>query len=160
MHKFLHIVRGISGSGKSTLAKAIAAKLQCSIVEADMYHIDSDGIYRFKAEKIGHAHNWCQTEVKNQLDLGNSVVVSNTFTTAKELVPYVKMVLRHPTFRLVISEPPTPWRYDVDECFKRNTHNVPLEVLKAQRARWFVLPEGEYEAQVLLERVKGITHVA
>lgn len=58
--KELFLLRGLPGAGKSTLAKTIGGKH----FEADMYFI-KDGEYKFEADKLKMAHNWCaiQTQI-------------------------------------------------------------------------------------------------
>jgi tRNA uridine 5-carbamoylmethylation protein Kti12 len=54
-NKILYIVRGIPGSGKTTFAKS----LNCPVFEADMFFVNSQGIYNFDYTKIKDAHAWC-----------------------------------------------------------------------------------------------------
>jgi predicted kinase len=84
--KELILVRGIPGSGKSTFAKLLGG----IHFEADMYFIDNfTQEYRFDIEKLKNAHRWCQNNVEDRMSFGRDrIVVSNTFTTEKELQPY------------------------------------------------------------------------
>jgi uridine kinase len=82
----LYLVRGLPGSGKSTLARRLDA--DC-IFEADQYMME-DGVYVFKPEKLHYAHSKCLQETINELSSGWIVAVANTFTTGKELAPYIK----------------------------------------------------------------------
>lgn len=79
----LILVRGLPGSGKST----IAGKLDSCHMEADQYFM-VNGEYRFDASKLKQAHEWCQEKTREALKAGFNAVVSNTFTTIKELRPY------------------------------------------------------------------------
>ena len=119
------LIRGIPGSGKSTLAKFLLSQMYGKHLEADMY-FDRDGMYQFDATKLGAAHGWCQAEAAHYLEKGINVVVSNTFTTAKELKPYFAMAK---TFGIV------PEVILCQNCFK-NEHNVPDETLKRMRDRF------------------------
>lgn len=83
----LILIRGIPGSGKSTYAKQYFNNH--IHLEADMYFIQPDGSYDWTAEQLGKAHSWCLETTKIMLNNGQDVVVSNTFTTLKELNPYV-----------------------------------------------------------------------
>lgn len=85
----LHIFRGLPGSGKSTEAK----KLDIPHYEADMYHM-VDGKYKFDASKLGFAHDCCKNAVEYSLNNDKDCVVSNTFTTKKEIAPYVEIAKR------------------------------------------------------------------
>jgi predicted kinase len=84
----LILVRGLPGSGKSTLASQLR---NFAHLEADMYFIDEHGEYRFDASKLSRAHQWCQQQTFAYLKASFPVVVSNTFTTQKELQPYLDM---------------------------------------------------------------------
>jgi predicted kinase len=87
----LIIIRGLPGSGKTTLASVIATDNNFEHYEADMFFIDVNGKYKFDRSNIRQAHEWCQTSTKHALAEGKSVIVSNTFTTVKELKPYFQM---------------------------------------------------------------------
>ncbi len=121
----LTLVRGLPGSGKSTYAKS----LNIFHVEADMYFI-RNGKYTYNREDIGYAHSWCYetfTEaIVNLLD----VVVSNTFTTKKEIEQYI-------TFAEL---------YDCDYQIITLTsnfgsaHGVPKETVNRMKQRWEDVP--------------------
>ena len=83
----LTLVRGIPGSGKSTLAKALTEGSDAVHLETDMFWM-VDGEYKFDINRLREAHEWCRTETRKHLKSGMDVVVSNTFTTIKELRPY------------------------------------------------------------------------
>jgi predicted kinase len=120
----LYILRGISGSGKSTLAKKLKT-LAMTHYEADMFFM-KDGLYVFDASKLALAHAWCQESVENDLMYKMDVIVSNTFTTIKEMKPYFEMAKAENTQVQVIT---------CQSAFK-NVHNVPEEVLQKQAARF------------------------
>ena len=81
----LYIFRGLPGSGKSTAAKMLGIPH----AEADMFFM-RDGQYVFDASLLGAAHAHCKRTVELMLDDGDAVV-SNTFTTMKELKPYLEL---------------------------------------------------------------------
>lgn len=92
----LHIIRGISGSGKSTLARVMLNDFQRRDVaavwyEADHYFTTSDGQYLWDGNKIRDAHQWCMSSTQKALSNNLQVIVSNTFTTKRELAPYFEM---------------------------------------------------------------------
>src|SRR5687768_3587586 len=87
----LIIIRGIPGSGKSTMAQKLLNSNEVDVhIEADMYHV-VDGVYEWNAKNVHDAHIWCQNHTYMELANNKRVVVSNTFTTIKELKPYFEI---------------------------------------------------------------------
>jgi ABC-type oligopeptide transport system ATPase subunit len=137
----LFSIEGNIGSGKSTLAINL-----CDLVdndwgtvenmkqpmllsrhyEADMYFEDAQGNYNFDATKLHQAHTWCHNKTREALEQNRTVVVSNTFTTKKELKPYFDMAKE---FDIV------PIVYLAQNQFN-NVHNVPADKLQAMRDRF------------------------
>lgn len=85
----LVLIRGLPGSGKSTIAKALSL-IGYEHYEADMFFV-SDGRYVYDADHVRDAHAWCRRMTRDALAHGQYVVVSNTFTRASELAPYLVM---------------------------------------------------------------------
>lgn len=56
-------------------------------LEADQYFY-KEGVYNFDATKLHQAHQQCLMEARECLEGFHSIIVSNTFTTRKELQPY------------------------------------------------------------------------
>ena len=121
----LVIVRGLPGSGKSTLAAELAHASEGTHLEADMF-FEVDGDYKFDATKLYQAHTWCLAETRAQMKMGNPVIVSNTFTTKKELKPY---------FDLAHEFGHNPVVYLAQNQFK-SIHGVPEETMAKMRARF------------------------
>lgn len=118
----LYIIRGLPGSGKSTLAKAfIYAGIADEHYEADMYFM-VDNKYVFDPTKLSKAHKWCLNKVLAALLDGKNVVVSNTFSTKKEVRPYTIL----------------GFEYEIFECTENygSIHNVPQETIDRMKARW------------------------
>lgn len=124
------LVRGLPGSGKSTVAH--------SLVGFDFFHYETDqfwmvdGEYKFDMSRIKEAHQWCQDEVRKCLTNGFSPIVSNTFTTQKEMMPYFQMAK-------VFGIKP-----NVILCQSNfgNIHNVPTDALVRMAERFeYDLPE-------------------
>lgn len=128
----LILVRGIPGSGKSTLAQRLVTLNRhvhrCSVehYEADMYFLDEQGNYNFDAERLVVAHGWCLRKTREGLERGGTVIVSNTFTTKRELKPYFNLAKE---FGIV------PVVYLAQNQFN-NVHNVPADKLQAMRDRF------------------------
>lgn len=119
----LVLVRGLPGSGKSTMARELT-ELGLRHFETDTFFVDSKGVYRFDATKLGVAHKWCQDEVKAHLESGGRAVVSNTFTQKWEAQSYLDMVdPSEVEIMVAIGE----WG---------NLHGVPLEAIQRMKDRW------------------------
>jgi tRNA uridine 5-carbamoylmethylation protein Kti12 len=132
--KQLILVRGIPGSGKSTLARNLCDLVDNTMsntvlsrhYEADMYFEDEQGNYNFDAFKLALAHGWCLRKTREALEENRTVIVSNTFTTIKELKPYFALAKE---FFIV------PVVYLAQNQFN-NVHNVPAEKLEQMRNRF------------------------
>ena len=120
----LTLVRGLPGSGKSTLAEILAHSLDRG------YHLETDQFwgeeYKFDISRIQEAYQWCQDETGLFLYRGRSVVVSNTFTTKKELRPYFEIAKE---FSIVPQVILCQGQYG-------NIHNVPQNTLDRMKARF------------------------
>jgi AAA domain len=125
MNKKLVLIRGMPGSGKSTIAAAMDTELDSIHLEADMYFMFG-GKYNFDAGLLHRAHMWCQEETDRYLKQDYVVVVSNTFTTIKELRPY---------FDIALSNGILPAVYLAQNQFK-NIHDVPQESLDRMKRRF------------------------
>lgn len=85
------LIRGLPGSGKSTLARKMLNFHEKTIhLEADMYFTNNRGEYNWNAEYVHEAHRWCQDTARICLNMGYNVIVSNTFTTLKEMQVYLE----------------------------------------------------------------------
>ena len=132
----LTLIRGIPGSGKSTLAKILAAHSGGKHIEADMFFVDDDGNYNWTADRIADAHAWCQESTRKFLRAGHDVVVSNTFTTHKELKPY---------FDIALGFDITPVIITMQNNFG-NVHDVPVEAIDRMKNRF------QYDVRELFEK--------
>jgi predicted kinase len=119
----LVLIRGLPGSGKSTIAKNLIGWYWH--VETDQFWMDGDE-YKFDMSRIKEAHQWCQDKTKSMLNMGQSVVVSNTFTTAFELLPYFDIAKEFGIKPQVL----------LAQGQFGNIHNVPDEVLAKMAARF------------------------
>jgi predicted kinase len=136
MNKELYLLRGLPGAGKSTLAGALGG----THLEADMYHIDKNGVYDWKPEKVKDAHKWCQYYVEKAMTWDehpeiefisagvSKIVVSNTFTQEWEMQPYYDLA-KHYGYRVfsIIVE---------NRHGGVNEHNVPAETLEKMKQRF------------------------
>lgn len=128
--KTLYLIRGLPGSGKSTFATTLADSLHAVHLEADMYHM-VDGEYQWKPENVHAAHQWCQAETqRSMLAQYSNVVVSNTFTTQKELKPYLQLaqMLGYRVVSVVVE----------NRHGNESVHGVPQETMDKMRHRFTV----------------------
>lgn len=125
----LYIVRGLPGSGKSTLARTEFPEVLH--VEADMFFIDNTGEYKFDPSQLKTAHDWCYRSVLHALNVGENVIVTNTFTQLWEMERYLALITIIPDLNI-----------EVIECYDDfgNVHGVPLEKLVQMKRRWQELP--------------------
>ena len=128
MKQTLTIIRGLPGSGKSTMALKLLGVLPESTVwaEADHYFTDAAGGYAFDTNYLRDAHATCFGRIADALDTGRSAIVSNTFSTIRELRPY---------FDIAFNRGIVP---DVVSCFDNfgSIHDVPKEVIERMRSRF------------------------
>jgi predicted kinase len=122
--KELFLLRGLPGAGKSTLSVSIGG----THLEADMYHVNKDGIYDWKPEKVKDAHEWCQFECGRAMEWGLKVIVSNTFTQEWEMEAYYILAeeLGYTVFSLIVE----------NRHGGVNEHNVPEETMAAMKERF------------------------
>lgn len=139
--KKLIIARGLPGSGKSYKVSKLAEEYASQgysviICSSDNFLIDSDGVYKFKLDKLHWAHRSCQSDAKRSMDSGiNYVFIDNTNVSARECSVYVKMGLER-NYEIEFLEPSTDWAFNLDELEKRNQHSVPREALERMSERW------------------------
>lgn len=121
----LIIIRGIPGSGKSTLAKTLATAFNGAVFEADAFFM-KDGQYVWDRDKISAAHRWCIGATKAHLSVNGTAIVSNTFTTIKELSPYFDIAKENGIVPVVY----------VCQNDWGSIHNVPQETIEAMKSRF------------------------
>ena len=137
-------MRGLPGSGKSTYARELASigspppgedRLPGYVFSTDDYFV-RNGVYCFNGRELGYAHLWNQNRAFMAMMAGNPVIIiDNTHVQAWEAQNYVKAGLLC-NYDIEIVEPKTSWAFDPMELMRKNTHNVPLEVIKGMLARW------------------------
>lgn len=90
-----------------------------------------DGKYTWKAENVGTAHAWCQRKCRRFMkkQVGR-IVVANTSTTEKEMIPYYDLArqFNYRVFSIIVES-----RHN-----NKSIHNVPESTLKKMKARFSV----------------------
>lgn len=143
--KKLIFMRGASGSGKSTLAHQIAVENTPSVILStdELWHvwlqvnkgyIGHEYLWNPSALAAAHQVNQAKAKVAMERDI-DFIIIDNTNTTYGELEPYLKCV-DHTKYEVVLLEPSTEWKLNPDELGKKNTHNVPWDVIKKQLNRY------------------------
>jgi NEDD4-binding protein 2 len=138
-------MRSLPGGGKSTLAKELAIKHNGVIHSTDEYHMryitgqyPNNGVWKyiFQPDKLHQYHKQNIAAATNAMCCGaNAVIIDNTNIKFEEMKPYILSAFLF-DYEVEMVEPDTPWRYDAEECSKRNTHGVPLKNLISMQQRW------------------------
>lgn len=123
--KILILLRGCPGAGKSTFAHT----LDCPVFEADMFFVNSQGVYNFDFTRIKDAHAWCQEMVEDHMfNQHEKIAVSNTFTQEWEMKTYYDMAKTYgyQVFSIIVEN-----RHEGE-----NVHGVPADKLEVMRGRF------------------------
>ena len=133
MMRNLYLLRGLPGSGKSTLARLVGD----AFVEADMFFL-KNGKYEFDGSKIRDAHAWCQSTVREWMQMNadtygleySEIAVSNTFTQEWEMEAYYDLAkeFNYKVFSIIVEN-----RHD-----GVNSHGVPEDKLESMKSRFEV----------------------
>lgn len=92
-----------------------------------MYFVDSHGIYKYQPEQLLAAHEWCLRRVRDLLLTGClNVVVSNCFTTHKQLEPYLA----------IANEIGIDTEVRVATGNYGSVHDVPDAAIEEMKSRW------------------------
>ena len=133
MTKKLYIVRGLPGSGKSTFALNLVGS-DFLVCEADKYFM-VDGEYKFDGSKLKDAHESCRNLVEPYMkdslindQFYREIAVSNTFTQAWEMQPYLDLAKQYGymVFTIIVE----------NRHGGVNQHGVPDEALTRMKDRF------------------------
>jgi len=126
----MYIIRGVSGTGKTTKAKGIRCEYPAADrpfhFEADQFFTSHTGRYDFEASLLSQAHEWCRLNVLRVIRTGRAVIISNTFTTFREVIPYLDLAGLY-DYEVEVISLTKEWE---------SIHNVPEMTLQFQRARF------------------------
>ncbi len=146
LSKTLIIARGLPGGGKSTACADYInthgkSGMLWHVVSADRYFISSNPkhvpVYRWSKDYISCAHLWCKLNAEKAIYVSevDCLLVDNTNVKRKHYQPYIDLANQY-GYTVKLLEPSTPWAWDVDECFRRNVHGVPLETIKRMKEQY------------------------
>lgn len=122
----LTIIRGLPGAGKSTLAYLFSEGGMYPIYEADDFWENRE----FDHTLLHQAHKECFDNVRTELKEGYTCIVSNTFTTEKELKPYIDLAKELSVrVTVIIVE---------NRHSGKSVHNVPEATIEKMRNRFSV----------------------
>jgi predicted kinase len=131
----LELVCGPSGSGKTTYGKNNTRPGTSVLIEADEFFV-LDGTYHFDSNNLSMAHEECLERTQKAMrDQIQHVIVCNTFVKRWEMYPYVKLMVQHPEYTLVVTEAKAAAsdKFEaVDILMSRNVHNVSRETIERQ----------------------------
>lgn len=136
--KMMVIMRGLPGSGKSYRANQLIQGIEeGSVICSTDYIWETKPFgYFWIPEFVGVAHKINQAKAREACKKGfGAVIIDNTNTTFKEIEPYLE-IAKENGYVVGIVEPETEWAFDVEECEIRNSHGVPLEVIKKMKDRF------------------------
>ena len=122
------------GAGKSTLVEKLIDKAEDNnvsweVCSADNYWIDKvTQEYKFDITQLHKAHEYCKNQFIKALNIRTQlIIIDNTNVDLKAIRNYYDETIG---YQYKIVRPNTPWYFDAEECFKKNTHNVPLETIQ------------------------------
>ncbi|XP_061849561.1 NEDD4-binding protein 2-like 1 isoform X2 [Colius striatus] len=105
------------------------------VLSTDDFFVE-DGVYVFEPDLLEDAHKWNQKRACRAMRSGKSpVIIDNTNIHAWEMKPYV-MMARENRYEVVFREPDTPWKFNVRELTRRNTHHVPQQKIRQMKEQY------------------------
>ena len=119
----LYALRGLPGSGKTSFAKS----LNLNFFEADQY-FEKFNNNKYDYKLLKKAHQYCYQSVKQELENGRSVIVSNTMTSEEEVLEYHSLTKKlNVKFVSVILE---------NRHNGKSIHNVPISSIEKMKKRF------------------------
>lgn len=146
-YKILVLMRGLPGSGKSTVARHLIEKANLDpsqhILGADDYFTDRFGNYSYDRSRISEAHADCLQRAKaKMMNNFSPIIIDNTNIRLWEMEGHCVNAVDH-GYIVHILEPTTSWAKNPDECFRRNSHNVPFDSILNMRKTYERIKNGQ-----------------
>lgn len=117
------IMRGLPGAGKSTLAEKLRERApnkdNWRVISTDDLHVDWDGVYRFKVDKISEYHVQTKRLFLQLLMSGRSVIIDNTNLTEGEIGYFYDLALVYDAKPIIVTVKAEP-----EEAYRRNIHSI------------------------------------
>ena len=142
------LVRGIPGCGKSTQVFALREKYQkatgsgndFTICSADHYFMVT-GRYTFDPTRLGQAHAASLSSFVDAVQSGTKViVVDNTFIHHWEMKNYLEVARLAGNYDVEIQEILVKTIDQLKACIRRNTHQVPGEIISRMAMEFDPMP--------------------
>ncbi len=133
----LIILRGLPGSGKTELAAELIKKHKGHgyVFSTNDFFIQ-DGEFKYDPRKTQEAHVWNVSRAVGAMGKGRELVIINNTNIRKwEAKPYVLAGINN-GYSVQFMETNTAWKTDPNELTNRDTHNVPIEVIKRMLKEW------------------------
>jgi predicted kinase len=134
--KRLIILRGLPGSGKTTYAHGLTNDGRDGIIlSSDNYFIHG-GVYKYNPSHLKDSHIWNQKKAAEAMIHGERLIVIDNVNARKwEARPYVEMAVNC-GYKIEFREPPTPWRFNIDELMEHDDKNVPQKTMERMLNEW------------------------
>lgn len=129
------LIRGLPGSGKSFLANKLYQETDGIVLSTDDIVTDRNGTYLYSPDYLGLAHKLNQLKTKEACKQGINVIIDNTNTTWKEIKSYVDIAKEY-GYLIELKVPDTSWAFNVEECYQKNSHKVPKDVIQNMAKRF------------------------
>jgi len=131
--RVMYIMRGLPGSGKSTKAEQLG---QGGVVLSTDDFFMVNGEYVWDEQALGYAHSWNVRRAKEAAEKRVSpIVIDNTNIKAEYARPYAE-IAKDNGYKIEVAEPDTPWKFDVEELARRNSHGVPQDRIQNMVDKW------------------------
>jgi len=152
MTKEIIICRGWPGSGKSYAKDEYSLQLatkweQRAVPWPNIFWCSADSFfgtkYKWNKEQLQDAHAYCKLHAKAAInDEADYIFIDNTNIRKDHYQFYFDLAVEN-KYIVKILEGQAPWRDDVEECFKRNVHGVPKDVIYRMKVQYE--PDDRFE---------------